>query len=238
MRVHAPCNASGVFDVSRAHSCCCASAALTGRTCTILWSVLRASVSLPACLGDEPSTPLLLMHSCHFSELPRNPGQAVKLFFCSDSISRWRQTTYLVQNYCTLSSGDWNRSVSLVLWRLEGNLLPLAKIFSFLLYNDIVHQHLVNFIAVLQGFVSLQQKMLGRQRLCFQTRQLKLSAKPKARLSSKPKWIFSTMNMNLFRMFCCDLSWKKLYEYGWLKFDFLSISVTLYSMNIIWVYPV
>lgn len=37
----------------------------------------------------------------------------------------------LAQNYCTLISGDWNRSLSLVLWGLGGNLLLLAKIFSF-----------------------------------------------------------------------------------------------------------
>lgn len=74
--------------------------------------------------------------------------------------------TYLAQNLCTLSAGHWNRSVSLVLWKLQGNLLLLAKIFLFFLYNEIVRQCLMNFTAVLQGLVALQ--LWGSQSSGFQ----------------------------------------------------------------------
>jgi len=90
--------------------------------------------------------------------------------------------------------------VSLVIWKLEGNLLLLAKIFSFFLYNVIVYQCLVSFTAVLQDLVALQQRKLGSQKSCFQTSLLKILAKPKARHNSKSKWLFSTVNMDLSRM--------------------------------------
>lgn len=131
--------------------------------------------------------------------------------------------TCLAQNGHTSNSGDWNRSANLVCWRLNGNLLPLAKIFSFFHYNEIFHLLLVNFAAVHQGLVAFQQKKLCNKGSCFQTSHLKMLAKSKVRYNSKPKWILRSMNIHLFR-FCYDLYLKKLFKYRWYSEDWHSIT--------------
>lgn len=44
-------------------------------------------------------------------------------------------------------------------------------------------------------FGDFEMEILGSQRLCCQSSQLKILAQPKDRHNSKTKWIFSIMNM-------------------------------------------